>query len=116
MNLSHLLTLNKAIDNVGRRIGRDLALRQLHILGVVVAAGESGIDATKLGEVTETSSSAVSRNVRILGAVHYDKHSPGLGLVKVELDPMDNRRRVIKATKDGIEVIRAFVASLYKGD
>ena len=114
IGISSLQVLRDALDSLGSRVGRDIALRQLHILCAVVAAGEDGIDASKLSRMTDTSSSAISRNVRILGDVHYDKQSPGLGLVSVQLDPMDNRRRVVKATKEGVEVVRALLSAVYR--
>ena len=112
IDFSVLMAMGSTLNTLGSRIGRDVTIRQLHILCTVAAAGSAGIDAAKLGEATDSSSSTISRNIRILGALHYDKQRPGLGLVSVELDPSDNRRRIVRVTKSGMELVRTLVSAL----
>ena len=111
--VSALMAASKALDQIGAELGRDMPIRQLHTLVLVVAAGPSGIDVAKLAQLTGSSSAAVSRNVRVLGTYHYDRSKgEGMGLLTVELDMMDNRRRVASATEKGVEIINRFVTTM----
>lgn len=112
-SVSALTAFAKALNEAGASIGRDLSIRQLHTLAVVVAAGDAGIDVNKLGRVTVSSSAAVSRNVRVLGTHHYNRSKgDGLGLLTIELDPMDNRRRIARPTERGRDVVAKIMAHL----
>lgn len=113
VNISSLMGFNKALDYIGTHVGRDITLRQLHTLAVIVAAGPVGIDVTKVGEATQSSAAAVSRNVRVLGAHHYDRSKgEGMGLISIELDPFDNRRRLAKPTDKGLELLKKVLSLL----
>lgn len=112
MSSTKLLILPRHLDRLADALGRDLSLRALHSLAVIVAAGESGIDPLSLSEATGSSSATTSRNIRILGDVHYSKEHAGLGLVKAEIDPHDNRRRVLRATPEARKLLQAFVDAL----
>lgn len=108
-----LTAFAKALNEAGASLGRDLSIRQLHTLAVVVAAGDAGIDVNKLAQATVSSSAAVSRNVRVLGTHHYDRtKGDGMGLLTIELDPMDNRRRIARPTKRGRDVIAKIMGHL----
>lgn len=111
--VSTLTAFAKAINEAGASLGRDLSIRQLHTLIVTAAAGERGIDVTQLAQATGSSSAAISRNVRVLGAHHYDRaKGDGLGLLAIELDPMDNRRRIAKPTPKGLEVMASILSHM----
>lgn len=102
-----LSSFAKALDFLGDSAGRDITLRQLHTLAVVAAAGTGGVDVTQLAEQTDSSAAAISRNIRVFGSVHYKKEKgAGLGFVDVALDPFDNRRRIVRITEKGLEVVR----------
>jgi len=108
-----LTAFAEALNEAGESFGRDMTIRQLHTLAVVVAAGDSGIDVSKLGQATVSSSAAVSRNVRVMGAHHYDRSKgDGMGLLSVELDPMDNRRRIARPTQKGRDVVAKIMSYL----
>lgn len=99
-----------AVDRLGDLLGRDLSLRQLHTLLSVAAAGHAGIDTVALGQLTCSSSAAISRNVRVLGQYHHNRsRGAGMGLVDVSLDPRDNRRRLVRLTERGARVVASFV-------
>lgn len=106
MSITALTALVKGFDEIGNVLGRDVTLRQLHTLSLVVAAGDVGIDIQKLGEKSHSSPAAISRNVRVLGQHHYDRSKgDGMGLVDIALDPHDNRRRLVTATKAGKQLM-----------
>lgn len=107
------MSFTKALDYIGTQVGRDITLRQLHTLAVIVSAGPVGIDVTKVGEATQSSAAAVSRNVRVLGTHHYDRSKgEGMGLISIELDPLDNRRRLAKPTDKGVELLKKVLSML----
>lgn len=89
-----------------------LPLNHVSILLRVAAAGDQGIDAGKLAEVAGVSPASVSRTTRTLGAVHYNKRHEGFGLVEVQFDPTDNRRRVIRLTADGRALVSDILGKL----
>lgn len=112
-SVAALTAFAQALNEAGTLVGRDLTIRQLHTLAVVVAAGDGGIDVNKLSQVTASSSAAVSRNVRVMGSHHYDRtKGDGMGLLTVELDPMDNRRRIAKPTQKGRDVVAKIMSYL----
>lgn len=105
--------LCSALDLIGEAVGRDITLRQLQTLSTAASAGTLGIDSAKLAEATGSSPAAVSRNIRVLGAHHYDRdRGAGMGMLVVELDPMDNRRRVIKATPECMELLSQVIETV----
>lgn len=111
MSVTALRSFAKALDFIGETIGRELTLRQLHTLAEVAAAGSEGVDVSVLAERTESSPAAVSRNIRVFGSIHYKREKgAGLGYMEVALDPFDNRRRIVRITEQGLEVVRKAIA------
>lgn len=99
-------SLRGALSELSRATTADLQLRHVLILLRVAEAGDTGVDAGRLAEDTDTSPASVSRTVRTLGEIHYSKQHEGFGLVELKFDPTDNRKRVITLTPDGRALVR----------
>lgn len=94
-------------------LSQETTIRQAMVLFAVAQAGDSGIDSATLEKKVQMSAAAVSRTIRLLSAVSYD-HSEGHGLITLELDPMDNRRRVIRINAKGEKAVLKMVSGLSK--
>lgn len=105
-------TLRRALDVLAEATGRELNITQVLVLLRIAESGDMGVDAGKLAEFTGASPAAISRTVRILGEVHYMKQHEGFGLVDLQFDPTDNRRRVVRLTADGRVLINQMAAKL----
>lgn len=92
-------------------LGKDVSLSIGAIFARVAVAGDAGVDMGQLAEDLGLSSPAVSRAVQSLGRIHYSKTRAGLDLVEREVDPVDNRRRVLRLTPAGHEVLRRLAAA-----
>lgn len=103
--------LIKALETLDRG-ARDLNLTQVTLLLHVAHAGDNGIDQGRLAELAGASPASVSRTVRILGDMHYDKSRAGYGLVSFDFDPTDNRKRVVRLTAAGKRLIERVVSDL----
>lgn len=104
--------LRKALDVLATETGRELNITQALVLLRIAEAGDEGVDAGRLAEATGASPAAISRTVRILGEVHYLKQHEGFGLVDLQFDPTDNRKRVVRLTADGRVLINQMAAKL----
>lgn len=102
--------MRNALDVLAAATGRELNITQVLMLLRIAEAGDEGVDAARLSEDTGASPAAVSRTVRILGEVHYMKQHEGFGLVEFYLDPMDNRRRIVRLSADGRVLLNKMVA------
>lgn len=105
-------SLRAALTELAKATTVDLQVRQVLILLRVAEAGDQGVDAGRLAEDTGASPASVSRTVRTLGEIHYAKQHEGFGLVELQFDPTDNRKRVIKLTPDGRALLRAVLGKL----
>lgn len=74
-------------------------------------AKNEGISVSELGAKTGLAGSSASRNVAALSDWHWLK-KPGLGLVATVADPMDMRRKAVKLTPKGKQLIDQIVAVL----
>lgn len=84
----------------------DMTLRQLNILMLVAKAGDAGMQFESLVRAAQVAPSAVSRTVRKLGPPPYGQRHEGLGLLDLQLDPHDSRRRIITITDKGWDLLR----------
>lgn len=104
--------LRTALTELADATTVDLHVRQVLILLRIAEGGDQGVDAGRLAEDTGASPASVSRTVRTLGEIHYNKQHEGFGLVELMFDPTDNRRRVIKLTPDGRALLRGVLGKL----
>jgi DNA-binding MarR family transcriptional regulator len=105
-------SLRNALAALAEATTVDLQVRQVMILLRIAEGGDQGVDAGRLAEDTGASPASVSRTVRTLGEIHYSKEHAGFGLVEIQFDPTDNRRRVIKLTPDGRALIRTVLGKI----
>lgn len=85
-------------------IDRDLPIT-VALVFAAIAKHTEGIDQKDLMEELGIGSSGMSRTVQTLAEVHYTKGKPGLGLVKREMDLTDNRRRLLRLTWKGRQLL-----------
>ena len=102
--------LRAALDTLARGASIDLSVRQVLILLRIAQAGDLGVDQGRLTEDTGVSPAAVSRTIRTLGDTHYSKRHEGFGLVHFEFDPTDNRRRIVRLSDAGRDLIADVLA------
>lgn len=105
-------SLRSALTEFAKATTVDLQVRQVMIFLRIAEAGDQGVDAGRLAEDTGASPASVSRTVRTLGEIHYAKQHEGYGLVELQFDPTDNRRRIIKLTPDGRALLRTVLGKL----
>lgn len=79
-----------------------------------IASNPSGISITEVANKCGLASSSASRNVAALSDWHWLKR-PGLGLVVSEVDPMECRRKNVKLTPKGKQVVDQLVAIMGRG-
>ena len=99
------------LSKLAATLSQETTIRQAMVLFAVAQAGHSGTDSATLERKLEMSAAAVSRTIRILSTVSYDG-SEGHGLLTLELDPADNRRRVIRINAKGERAVLKMTANL----
>lgn len=107
-NLGTLKAAKGLYDLIGalaQEFDRDMSLGYLLTFLRVGMAGSEGIDQGRLGEEIGLSPAGMSRAVRALSEVSYDKQREGFGVVEFTLDPTDNRRRIIRLSQKGAQLI-----------
>ena len=110
-----LIATRKLLDSlreIEKGASRELNLAQIMMLLEIARAGDAGMDQGHLAEATGASPAAVSRTVRIFGRIHYAKQHAGFGLVEHGFDPTDNRRRIVRLSRDGQALIGRVAAHL----
>jgi DNA-binding MarR family transcriptional regulator len=81
-----------------RKHQAELQAQTIHVL--LEVAIQPGLNMSELMRKTGLSQASCSRNVMLLS--DRDRHDkPGLGLVRSELDPIDNRRKIVRLTPKG---------------
>ncbi len=86
----------------------DVQVQTIQIFLKIVLAGDATANFDDISRVTGVSQAAVSRNIKKMAK--GPRQSAGYGLLIVELDPYDSRRRVITLSPRGKELV-AFVES-----
>lgn len=111
-----LRNLTNAVNLIAERIGRDSTIRQLHVLLTVANAGDNGLTTAELADKTHSSLAATSRNIRVLGSGSLTgaRGGEGMGLLFLEVDPADSRRRIVTLTEDGVATVREIKRELTK--
>ena len=82
----------------------ETSLRQALTLFEIAMAGTAGTDSATIERKLGISAAAVSRTIRVLSEISWDR-TKGYGLVDLTLDPADNRRRIIKVNRKGLDAI-----------
>jgi len=97
---------------IAHTLDREIPLQHLRTFLRVAMAGDAGIDQQKLQRETESSSAGMSRTVRALSNVSWDKRRVGHGVVEVTIDPSDNRRRIVRLTPKGKALLTSLASKL----
>ena len=86
--------------------------RQLVLLAQV--ADEPGLTQTELADRVGLTTSALSRNLDVLGADgRRDKDKPGLGWIESQGNPNDDREKRVYLTSEGQRVLSLLLACLW---
>jgi DNA-binding MarR family transcriptional regulator len=104
--------LLRALTAMSEDLERDLPITAALVFLGVARHGCNGVDQGGLQEALGLSSAGISRTVQTLGKVHYLKGKEGLDLVSREMDPSDNRRRVLRLTSRGEKLMRSVVRAM----
>ena len=83
----------------------DVQIQTIQIFMKIVLAGDNFISYDALEKVTGVSQSAVSRSIKKMTA--GPRATPGYGLIIVDFDPYDLRRRIIKLSPRGKDLVAA---------
>jgi len=98
---------------LGEELDREIPLNHLRTLFRVGMAGDVGIDQGELQRAIGLSSAGISRTVRALSRISYDKKRAGYDVVEYQRDPIDNRRRVIRLTANGKALFEKLAARFH---
>ena len=82
-----------------RILSADMPMQQAEVL-LQVALNPKGMQMGDLAKKTSLSPASVSRNISAL-SVYNRPDKPGMGLIDVNIDPVDPRRRVASLTQKG---------------
>lgn len=88
----------------------DVQVQTIQIFLKIVLAGDASISYVDLEKVVGISQAAISRNIKKLTA--GPRETSGYGLITVELDPYDSRRRIIKISQKGKDLVAAMEAKM----
>ncbi len=101
MTKRELHTITRVINAV-RIVDDTMPVQTLSVfLGV---AQKEPISISDLATLTGLAQSSASRNVAALSEWHWLK-KPGLGLVKLEVDPMELRKKLVTLTPKGKKLV-----------
>ena len=78
---------------------------------ITIATSKTPPSMEELGKVANIGQSSVSRNIKTLALGKQGK--PGHRLISVELDPYDNRHRVVKLTPRGQLLVEKMEDEIY---
>ncbi len=78
---------------------------------ISIATSKTPPSMDTLGRIANIGQSSVSRNIKALALGKIGK--PGHKLISVDLDPYDNRHRVVKLTPKGQQLIDKMEAAIY---
>jgi DNA-binding MarR family transcriptional regulator len=97
-------TALEMLHQLGDCMSPEASLRQAMVLLTIAQAGTLGTDSATIERKVGMSAAGVSRTIRVLSDVSYNK-GDGYGLITLELDPTDNRRRVVRLSPTGEKAI-----------
>lgn len=93
-----------------RLLSADMPMQQAEVL-IQIALHPEGVNMSDLGKKTRLSPASISRNIGAL-SVYNKPDKPGLGLIDVNIDPVDPRRRIASLTQKGKTFITKLVRTL----
>lgn len=89
-------------------LGPDTTIRQLLILLVIARSGRSGTDIPTIQKYTGTGQSSVSRTLAKFGVKTVNRAA----LIEADLDHADHRRRIVRATPRGADIVASILQAL----
>jgi DNA-binding MarR family transcriptional regulator len=91
----------------------DVQIQTIQTFLKIVLAGGATASFDDISKSTGVSIAAVSRNVKKLAK--GPRETPGYGLVVVELDPYDSRRRIITLSSRGKDLVSTMESRMLPG-
>lgn len=91
----------------------DVQIQTIQVFLKIVLAGGEQISYDSLEKATGVSQSAVSRSIKKMTA--GPRATPGYGLITVDFDPYDLRRRIIKLSPRGRDLVAAMESRMMPG-
>jgi len=108
--LRHGLAL---FNHIREQVSTDMPLGQLQVLFALAVDGGS-LYMSDIARATGLNKSSLQRHTAGLSDLSWTK-KPGLGLVRIDVDPMDSRTKTVTLTSKGKLVIDDFARLLLKG-
>jgi DNA-binding MarR family transcriptional regulator len=88
----------------------DVQIQTIQIFLRVVLAGGATANFEDLAKASGVSQASVSRNLKKMAK--GPRETPGYGLIVVELDPYDSRRRIISLSERGTQLVAVMEAQM----
>lgn len=101
----------EALGVLETQLGREIPMSHIRAFLRIAMAGAEGIDQGQLQRMLGVSSAGMSRIVRGLSRINYDR-SEGRDLVAFDFDPRDNRRRLIRLNDKGAALVQSLMVRL----
>ncbi len=91
----------------------DVQIQTIQTFLRIVFAGGATANFEDIARVTGVSPAAVSRNIKKMAK--GPRETPGYGLIIVELDPYDSRRRIVTLSPRGKDLVSAMESRMMPG-
>lgn len=91
----------------------DVQVQAIQVFLKIVLAGGATANFEDIAKATGISQASVSRNIKKMAK--GPRETPGYGLIIVELDPYDSRRRVITLSERGKQLVSSMEARMTPG-
>lgn len=91
----------------------DVQVQTIQTFLKVVMAGGATANFDDIAKATGVSQAAISRNIKKMAK--GPRETPGYGLIIVELDPYDSRRRIISLSPRGKDLVSAMESRMMPG-
>lgn len=101
-------SLARVVEALQRDLRQDVEAQT--VLFLLEVAREPGRTLIQLADAVGVAGSAASRNADYLGA--GSARRKGLGLVEIEVDPLDRRFKRVRLTPKGVAVIRRITSAI----
>lgn len=112
--MTPLIIVSEALEAFREFTGDgDVQVQTIQTFLKIVLAGGATANFDDLSKATGVSQAAISRNIKKMAK--GPRETPGYGLIIVELDPYDSRRRVITLSPRGQQLASAMEARMTPG-
>ena len=94
--------------------GAQMRFSQIKFLATVAMYSPRGVNQSTLAAETGVTLAAITRSVDVFGSAGRPKRNkrPGLNFVRVEIDPLDDRNKIVIITEAGLDYLLSLTGYL----